>query len=326
MEGCAEFKSYQEYGVHLAKKKNEINSLESEIDNYESDTNKNLYFLDLAEIYFKYDNTSEDNTESHSIMNNLVTVTKKINKEKFFDVYMRKIALLNPEEEYTYEHSKFIDDECRDCKTKNDFDKCDGFLVCKICGTVKDILADSSKPSFKDKNTDIKPYPFSYKKLNHFNEWLCQIQGLEVTKISKEIFDKLRNEIKKERIDDNKQITQKKVREYLKKLKLNKYYEHVPFITLQLDGEAPPIIPENVQNELRKLFVEISAPFITYCPKLRRNFPRYTYIIYKSCEMIGYKVLLPYLPLLKTRSRLIEMDKIWKKICETFNFTFIPTV
>ena len=47
----------------------------------------------------------------------------------------------------------------------------------------------------------------------------------------------------KKRID-NGDLTPSKVREILKKLKKNKYYEHVPHIINKLNGLPPPIMRE----------------------------------------------------------------------------------
>ena len=214
---------------------------------------------------------------------------------------------------------------CKNCHVENNFAISRGCRECKSCGAIEYIISEISKPAYKDKGSD-KMYSFSYKKINHFNEWINQIQGKEVTRIPTEVLNLLLQEIKKERITNPRQITQIKVRGYLKKLKLSKYYEHVPYITLQLGGERPPQIPPEIESVLRRMFIEISAPFITYCPKDRRNFPRYTYMIYKCCELINYKEILPYLPLLKTRTRLCAMDSIWKKVTDQMGWDYIPTV
>ena len=52
-----------------------------------------------------------------------------------------------------------------------------------------------------------------------------------MTTIPPEVIEQLRNEFKKIKIKSVTEITHAKVRSLLKKLKLNKFYEHVPFIT-----------------------------------------------------------------------------------------------
>lgn len=216
-------------------------------------------------------------------------------------------------------------DYCCSCGVSGNIEITDGIRVCRSCGFIEKIITEHYKSPYKDSAIP-RTVAFSYKKLNHFKEWISQIQGKEVTKIPKELFMNIFAEIKKECINDMSKITQKKVRGYLKKLKQSKYYEHVAYITAELGGERPPIIPQKVEDILQKMFIDVSAPFLQYCPNHRRNFPRYTYIIYKCCEIIGFTKILPYLPLLKTRVRLIEMDQIWKKVTEILHYPYIPTV
>lgn len=215
-------------------------------------------------------------------------------------------------------------DLCTNCGAINNIELIDGIRVCRSCGFSDPMIMEKQKQQRHDSAVP-RTCTFSYKKLNHFNEWISQIQGKEVTKIPKDLFERVLTEMKKERIAPQK-LTQKKVREYLKKLKLCKFYEHIPYITAQLGGEKPPSIPTEIEERIRKMFIDVSAPFVQYCPTHRRNFPRYTYIIYKCCELIGFKKILSYLPLLKTRIRLIEMDQIWKKICALLHYKFISTI
>jgi len=313
--------SYQNNVIKLQNLVNEIISLKQEIKNIKKNENVNNYYLELANIYSKFYYNDTPIIKQNDNFDNFVKVTKKFNREKVLDAYMQKFTDV-VDDYYTNDANV---DMCKECHAIDNFAENQGCRECKSCGFMEYIIDQISKPSYKEKTND-KMYSFSYKKINHFNEWINQIQGKEVTKIPKEVFDKLLVEIKKERIMNSKYITQKKVRAYLRKLKLSKYYEHVPYITLQLGGEKPPQIPLEIETELRRMFIEISAPFITYCPKNRRNFPRYTFMIYKCCELIGYDEILRFLPLLKTRTRLCAMDEIWKSICETKGWPFIPTI
>jgi len=213
---------------------------------------------------------------------------------------------------------------CVLCDSVGKMDVIDGVIVCKNCGYSEKYITDNMN-SYKDQSSQ-HTNTFSYKKLNHFNEWINQIQGKEVTKVPTEVFEKIYGEIKKERITNLSIITQKKVRYFLKKLGLNKYYEHVPFITKHIGGESPPSISPYFETNLRQMFISVSAPFLEYCPANRRNFPRYTFILYKCCELLGYNEILPYLPLLKTKTRLIEMDRIWKTITVLLKYKYIPTI
>ena len=53
----------------------------------------------------------------------------------------------------------------------------DGYVFCPTCNTVEYILVDHDKPSYKDPPREIAYV--AYKRINHFNEWLNQVQGKE---------------------------------------------------------------------------------------------------------------------------------------------------
>ena len=62
--------------------------------------------------------------------------------------------------------------------------------------------------------------------------------------------------------------------------------------------------------------MEIQKPYALFCPDHRTNFLNYYYTIYKLCEILDYKEFLEYFPMLKDRSKIIEQDEIWRKICK----------
>ena len=68
------------------------------------------------------------------------------------------------------------------------------------------------------------------------------MQAKETTTPSQEVVDLLLMELKKDRITDIKDITHKRIKGYLKKLRLNKQYEHTPALISKLCGLPPPTI------------------------------------------------------------------------------------
>ena len=200
----------------------------------------------------------------------------------------------------------------------------EGIIICKNCGIQKDILVHSDKPSYKDPPKEMSY--FAYKRINHFNEWLAQFQAKESTEISKEILDLILVEIKKERITNMALITKKKLRQILKKLKLNKYYEHVPHIINRLNGVPAPVMDKNTEDKLRMMFKEIQGPFLKHCPKDRKNFLSYSYVLHKFVQLLDLDNLLPSFSLLKSRQKLYQQDVIWKKICQDLKWQFIKSL
>ena len=193
-------------------------------------------------------------------------------------------------------------------------------MECENCGVLQNIINDTDKSSYKDPPKESCYY--SYRRSNHFNEWIAQFQGKETTQIPRQVLVQVVNEVKKERIRNLNELTTPKVRSILKKLKLNKYYEHIPHIINQLNGQPPPYMSRQTEEILRMMFQKIQGPFLEFCPKKRKNFLSYSYVLHKFVELLGMDHLKPLFPLLKSREKLHQQDQIWKKICEKVDWTF----
>ena len=112
----------------------------------------------------------------------------------------------------------------------------------------------------------------------------------------------------------------------LKKLKLNDYYEHIPYIKSKITNKPAPTISREIENEFKKMFDLIQEPFEKYCPKTRINFLSYSYVLHKFVELLGLDEYKVYFPLLKDRDKLHQTDMIWKKICEKLGWHFIKSI
>ncbi len=196
-------------------------------------------------------------------------------------------------------------------------------LTCSKCGHQEFILVDSDKPSYKDPPREVCYY--AYKKINHFNEWLAQFQAKESTEIPNEIYDAILVQLKKERITNMASLKPTKLREILRKMKASKYYEHIPHIINRLNGQNAPCMSREDEEKLRHMFREIQPSFKKHCPKGRRNFLSYGYVLYKMCELLEMDEYLPCFPLLKNRDKLYLQDKTWEKICAEMGWQYIST-
>jgi len=196
-------------------------------------------------------------------------------------------------------------------------------LTCSKCGHQEFILVDSDKPSYKDPPREVCYY--AYKKINHFNEWLAQFQAKESTEIPGEIYDAILVQLKKERITNMASLKPSKLREILRKMKASKYYEHIPHIINRLNGQNAPCMSREDEEKLRHMFREIQPSFKKHCPKGRRNFLSYGYVLYKMCELLEMDEYLPCFPLLKNRDKLYLQDKTWEKICFEMCWQYIST-
>ena len=107
-----------------------------------------------------------------------------------------------------------------------------------------------------------------------YNKWifgLAQFQAKESTDIPDNIYEKILNEIKKQRLL-NKSITPKQMRAILKKLNYNKYYEHVQHIINKVSGKPPPRMTREVEENLEKCLNYVKNLLIYILQKIEKIF------------------------------------------------------
>ena len=289
--------------------------------------NTNKYQSEMAEYIMKcmpYMNQHTDETEEISNTDNVFNVKETVGLKRK-DIYTDYLIVVE-KQNIPRKIVKTMDrcETCPDSNLLHFHDTSD--LVCDSCGAIIACLISEELTYKEEQETSEKVVNYSYKRENHFNEWLSQFQAQELTNIPDEVIEQLRSELKKIKIKKLEDITHAKIRGLLKKLKLNKYYEHVPYITNILNGIKPPNMPQELEECLRMMFKDIQKPFDTHCPAERKNFLSYSYVLYKFCELLSEDEYLQYFPLLKSKEKLYQQDVIWKMICQDLKWEFIPTV
>jgi hypothetical protein len=216
---------------------------------------------------------------------------------------------------------------CTECKNVMKLSVNESYIVCDKCGHYETYFEPSmSGLTYEQEiNTDTNVH-FAYKRINHLRELLSQLQAKENSDVPDDILQLVRAEFIKARIRDVSEITQEKVKYYLKKLNLNKFYEHARQITNILNGKPPPCISGELYEKLINMFTDIQEPFERVCPKNRKNFFSYNYILYKFCELLNEVDLMTLFPLLKSREKLYQQDCIWKNICIITDWPFYKSV
>lgn len=200
----------------------------------------------------------------------------------------------------------------------------EGAMVCIQCGYQELLLVEQNRPIIRQHNKDASHY--SYKRINHFREWCSQVQGRESTDIPDEVFEQILQEIQKEKIRDTKKLTYNKMREILKKLKINRYYEHINYIINRINGVPTPHFSPELEDKLCNMFREIQGPFLKHCPSFRKNFLSYSYCLSKMMQILGLNEYLPFFNLLKSREKLYLQDQIWKCICQDLGWPVYPSL
>ena len=288
---------------YFEEKKNITSNLDSKITVNNSKINQFFYIGDNEEDENKnIEAIIEDNERSNTI-------------DKYF--YNINNSYIN------YDNYCYESDICKFCKKgEMVYAETEGICICNNCSKSMKYLIENEKPSYKEPPKEVCFY--AYKRINHLREILAQFQAKESTHIPPEVFENIKNQIKKERLDI-KDLTNKKTKEILKNLGYNKYYEHIPFIKDKL-GIKPPVMSQELEETLCNLFLEIQKPYSKYCPPDRVNFLNYYYTLYKLCELLGETKFLPYFPQLKDREKKMEQDQIWKLICADLGWDYIQTV
>ena len=312
-------------GNFLSRYNNKIETWDKSIR--EDPINKSKYESEMANYIIQcmpYLELYTDELKKEVSTNNVFKCkeTSGLQRKDIFNDYLIDVEKLN-----IYRPTEKKREVCPVCPESNVFHFTDtSDLVCDNCGMILATLISEELTYREEQETSEKIVNYSYKRENHFNEWLSQFQAQETTTIPPEVIEQLRNELKKIKVKDLDEITHARVRTLLKKLKLNKYYEHVPYITNIISGVKPPSMPQELEERLRIMFKDIQKPFDDNCPPERKNFLSYSYVLYKFCELLSEDKYLKYFPLLKSKEKLYQQDVIWKKICEVLHWEYIPTI
>lgn len=277
----------------------------------------------------KINNSASKNIMSFFNKNDVVTVKKNSNEVHTVKNNVIDKAKINDE------YNQTIDPKYRNKHKKNETSKihCDkemrlnnscGMYICQNteCAFVIPVIIDSDKPSHKEHTPEPSGYP--YKRINHFNEHLAQIQAKETTDIPQQVYNDIRNQmiVQRKKPED---LTRTKLRSILKKLGYSRYYEHIPYMIFKINGKTPPVMTREMEENLRKYFKMTIKPFEMFKPPGRANYLKYFYALYKLCQLLEYDDFLPFCHLLKSKEKLRQQDALWKKICDYLEWEFYPS-
>jgi len=291
--------------------KQEIDTLNNSIENTSQMTAVTDFYLKTGELLINYYDEKSSNVKKNNVQR--------------ADIYEQYISRTDPHHVMSNEYS-CDDDICPSCGIKRELISAEAILICPNCGDEKTTIMGSDKPSYND-----PPYEnmyFAYKRINHFKEQLAHFQAKENTKIPQEIYDAILVEFKKEKKSNLANLTRSKVKKYLQKYNqhgYNKYYENINQIICHLNGIQPLCMNPELEEQLCNMFLKIQDSFEKHCPPGRTNFLSYSYVIYKFCQLLGHTEYLKSFNLLKSKDKLRQQDKIWKKICADLGWEFYPS-
>lgn len=187
-------------------------------------------------------------------------------------------------------------------------------MSCPTCGySVTYLDATSTSTSF-DELVEFSQY--SYKRVNHYMMWLTLLQGKETHRVPDSILSAVAEDLyDRVGLRSTEDVTQKRVRESLRHLKLRRAYDHVAQVAARLSGKRPVRISPQIEEQLRNMFLRMQPAFQRHAPKSRTNFLSYSYVLYRCFQILGIPEMLGGISLLKGRDKLEANDAIFRKMC-----------
>ena len=254
------------------------------------------------------------------------------NKAQLFQEYKYRLYEDISKKEINY--SDEPSDICRNCNIQQTLDTSKSIYVCEGCGICKFVLIEPEKTPYI-KNPLIETNTFSYRRYDHFVEWLNKFQNHDKCKIPKEICDLVMKEL--ERCDNswpndathsNATFIQQHemILQILKQTGNTKYNSHVIQIMNKINNKKTPMLPAKIQHKMKSMFKQTQQPFAEICPASRTNFLSYSYVIRKFLELLNQPQYMKYFPLLKSKEKLHQQDLIWKAICLKLKWPYKPSV
>ena len=204
--------------------KEELKLLHNEINNINY-FDEIEYYENTSSILFNYYEMLEKQSSTNSISSSNNNKYKNKSILESFNITLPKEEIKIEEDDKIVEKSDLVDqylsitnkyyikrmdnnndntEICHRCNIPLICLQHDAIMICNNCGYQELLLVEQNRPILKQNTKDTSH--FSYKRINHFREWCNQVQGKESTDIPNDIFEKILNEIKKEKIMDTKRI------------------------------------------------------------------------------------------------------------------------
>jgi len=312
-----------------------IDELELEIYDIENRSHQIDYLMKAASHFLEYANsnvTSENNRsvekpkDKEELINGFFVTRDGTNRGKICQEYIKECigdgySLSTKSNEFEINQEL----TCKQCGLEKLTNPRESYASCPNCGEVSRYQDTQNNKGEYSEEVEVLS-PFAYKRINHFKEWISTLIAREGSGPPQEIIDELLRELKKDKVETREEVTEERIKGYLKKLKHSKLYEHIPAIIFKLCGVPPPQISPKLEAKLIEMFQQIQNPFEKHSPRKRKNFLSYSYTIHKCLQLLGQNHLLDKLPLLKSREKLYQQDVMWKGICSEIGWRYFPSL
>lgn len=307
-----------------------IKILENDKKDIYSGKNEADYFLNTFKLINEYIGLEE---EESTILNNENNNSEELNrlnieKKNIVDEYMKYIDKNYVSYRNLYDYSS---NYCSKCQ--NLLEMLNGYGVCLVCGLCNTNLLHESETLSWQETKDLNYRPqFTYDRVTHLDDWLRRFQAKGHRTIPQEIIDKVILEAHKERIKDLNQLTEDKIKKYLKKLELKDYYDNVISIINRINNRQPFVLTPEIEFKIKEMFKQIQIPFEKFKQKNRKSMLSYSYLLNKFFLILELPEFSKYFFLLKSADKLRQQDETFKKIVDEMakidpktNWVFYPS-
>ena len=312
----------------ISEMKEKLISLSNKITSIENAEEEMKYFFETSNILSMYNELDQEPLKAKISISDYfkqnhqkVSKEKKTTKKELLEQYLEITK-----KDYVIKEKSNSFNFCKECNKEMILKKQHGIFICTYCGITYALPVDAE--TTKSNNviiTDTPKYSI-YQRKNHFKEWLNQVQAKESTDIPPEVFDAIIVELNKLHFHNLAELNPTIIRKILKKVGMSKYYENAFHIIYRLNGLQPPTFSRETEEKLIFYFKKIEEPFKMFKKKNRKNILRYSYILFKLCELLELDDFLHCFKLLKNRNKLMEQDAIWQCICNHLGWEYIASV
>lgn len=195
-------------------------------------------------------------------------------------------------------------------------------FVCVYCGETS-VYEQVNHFTMTTRQQDVarKFNPDFHKRIAHFRHWLKRLQGKERNTVTAEILTNIKRHIRNQNVRGVHYWT---VRNALRELGLQRYYNNTVSIMCAIRGKPLFNLNRAHERELVDMFVSLQSVFGGLENK-RVNMLSYPFVIKKLCEIKGWTSMAKVIPTLKSNTRIIAQDELWRTICIQCKWKFIPT-
>jgi len=202
-------------------------------------------------------------------------------------------------------------DTCATCKRPMTLSADGSMIMCRVCGYGYPYVdATSSAMAYGD---EVEFSTFTYRKYNHFVEWLTKFTYRESGVVPEKIMENVMRGLEEDGILPD-QVNHQNVYAVLKRLSYRKYYDYLSQITTRITNKPPPKLSPEEEWKMKLLFRAIQGPFEKHCPQDRTNFLSCQFVADCLLRLIGREDLLPCLRPLKGLDKRAKQRATMEKI------------